>query len=188
MKKILTIISLVFIILFNSCSQKESTEKIEFKNKIELCITKTNTKLTSFYKDALILLKQGKPSQKLVLQYNENKANIELEKKQITELIEVDREFELKGKTLIYLNNSEKALDGFLIPIIKKLNESEPIDQHKLDETLTLFQQNVNQASELNSSIEKFCLKYKLPKMINDDFDKDVFIEKAEKMKSKNEN
>ena len=102
----------------------------------------------------------------------------------ISKLVEVDDEINMKNGTIQYLENGDKLLDGFILPMIKFINESEDFDKDKLMEAFNLIKVIVNQTSDLSESLEIFCIKYQLPREMRD-FDKKDYAHKIDELKSK---
>ena len=173
MSKYKTIIFLLLITTNHCLSQKKANDdKRKFKNAIEISIDSTSSKTNPLIDKTKILLKEGKPSEELVIMYNESKLSFKIYKELVGNLTEADNEINLKAQTLVYLDNGENLLDKFILPTIRYLNESEPIDVEKIKQAFTLMQDCVNQMAILNDSMDKFCAKYKLSRRLND-FDKE---------------
>ena len=187
MKNIKPLFFLLLIIINYGCSQQKNNEKLNFKNTIELSIESISSKTNPLIKELNILLKEGKSDDKLMEMYIDCKSSIKSNKQLITELVEVDDDINLKNGTLKYLENCEKIVNGFILPAIKYLNESEDFDRNKLMEAFNLIQISINQTSNLSESLEIFCDKYKLPRKMTD-FDKKDYNEKIAEIKTKLEN
>ncbi len=81
----------------------------------------------------------------------------------------------------------EKISDDFILPIIKHINDpnqSEIFDREKLKGGIVLVESLVSETSDLNNSLDEFCVKYKLPKKMSD-FEKKDYAEKIKALKSK---
>ena len=181
-------IILLLLISTNYCfSQKKIDDKRKFKSVIEISIDSTSSKINPLIKKANILLQEKKESDELVKMYNESKLSLKIHKELVGKLIEVDSKINLKEQTLAYLDNCEKLLDSFILPTIKYINESETFEREKIVQAFTLMQEAINQASTLSDSMEKFCIKYKLTRRLND-FDKEDYRKAIEEIKAKIEN
>lgn len=167
-----------------SFSQQKNNEKLNFKNTIELSLKSISSKVNPLIKEINIHLKERKSDNKLMEMYIDCKSSIKLNKQLINELVEVDKDINLKSGTINYIENCEKILEGFTLPVIKYLNDSENFDKNKLIEAFNLIQITINQTSDLSESLEIFCNKYKLPREMSD-FDKNEYKEKIAEIKTK---
>ena len=175
----------LFLIITNfSCGQQKNNEKLNFKNTIELSIGSVSSKVNPLIKEIGILLKENNSDDKLIERYNICKSTITLNKKLISELDEVDIDINLKSGTIEYLENCEKILESFILPVIKYVNEFENIDRNKLIESFSLIQITIQQTSDLSESLEIFCHKHKLPREMKD-FDKNDYNAKISELKTK---
>ena len=168
----------------NGCSSQDKDSKRNFINTIELSVSSTSSKINPLIKKLNILLKEQKSEEKLMDMYNDSKSTLRTSKEMINQLTEVDNKINLKARTLNYLENCDKILEGFILPVIKYLNQSQELDKYKLIEAFNIIQKTVNETSSLIDSVEEFCIKYKLPRKI-DDIDKEALQKKAEEVKAK---
>lgn len=188
-RSILSIILLVFITNI-SCSQEKNVKELDFKNSIESSIESSSESINPLIKKIYTILNDGDIDSFSITEYDNCKSTIVANKKFVIELVEVDDKINLKHKTIKYLESVEKILDEFILPIIKHLNEpnqTKVFDMEKLKKGLLLIQTSVNETSDLNNSLDSFCIKYKLSKKMNE-FDKKEFTQKIEELKSKLKN
>lgn len=184
MNIIKTLIFLLLIATTNSCSSQDKNVKSEFKNTIELSIDSTSSKLNPLIKKINILLKEQESDKELMNMYFDSKSSLRINKEMINQLTEVDNKINLKERTLVYLENCDKILEAFVLPVIKYLNESEEIDRNKLIEAFPLIQKTLNETNLLSDSLDEFCAKYKLERQMND-FEKDALQKKFDDVKAK---
>lgn len=188
MKKLIKIlISIVFIWTNHCYSQQKNNEKLVFKNSIEYSIESVSNELNPLIKKINILFNDGDIDSITMKDYHLCKSTINLNKQFVKNLVEVDNEINLKSGTVKYLENCEKILDIFILPVIRFLNYSEEIDRNKIIEGISLIETSVKETSDLSQSLDEFCLKYKLSRRMSD-FDKNEFNEKIEKIKSELKN
>ncbi|MCL9770455.1 hypothetical protein NAT47_08495 [Flavobacterium sp. HXWNR69] len=184
MKKLIKIlISIVFIWTIDCYCQQKNNEKLDFKNSIEYSIESVSNELNPLIKKINILFNDGDIDSLTMNDYHLCKSTINLNKHFVEKLVEVDNEINLKSGTIKYLEDCEKILDIFILPVIKVLNYSEEIDRNKIIDGISLIETSLKQTTDLSQSLDEFCLKYNLSRRMRD-FDKNVFKEKIEKLKS----
>lgn len=158
---------LLFAVSNYACSQKSDDNKRKFKNTIELSIKSSSEKLNPLISNIVNHLKEQKSDTTLFKQYDEAKLNIIVNKKLVNDLTEVDKDFNLKEKTLLYFDNCNKLLDGFMFPAINYINGSEKIENIDFNNMFAQIQTAINDTSVLSEFLEKFCVKYKLDPKVN---------------------
>ncbi len=182
---------ITFLITSNyGCSQQKSNKELFFKNSIESSIEVDSNNLNPIINKIKTLLKNGDIDSLSMNEYNNCKSTIKANREFVNKLEEVDNKINLKNKTIQYLDNSEKILDNFILPIIKFLNEpnqTKVFDKNKLNEGLLLLESSVNLTSDLSKTIDEFCTKYKLPRKMSE-FEKNDYKQQIEEIRIKLKN
>ena len=174
-------ILLLFAVTNFACSRKVDDDKRKFKNTIELSIKSSSEKLNPLISNIVSHIKEQKPDSTLFRHYNEAKANLTANKKLISNLTEVDKDFNLKDKTLLYFDNCNKLLDVFIFPAIKYINGEEKIENIDFNNMFAQIQTAINDTSLLSESLKQFCVKYKIDPKV-ELFDKNQYNAQMEEI------
>lgn len=184
-------IFIIFLIASNySCSQQNNNKELIFKNSIESSIEVDSNSLNPLINKIKTLLNDGDIDSLSMNEYYNSKSTIKANREFVNQLEEVDNKINLKNRTLRYLDNSEKILDSFILPIIKFANEpnqNKVYDKKKLTEGILLLESSVNLTSDLSNAIDEFCTKYKLQREMSA-FEKNGYKQKIEEVRIKLKN
>ncbi|SFB15003.1 hypothetical protein SAMN05660845_1871 [Flavobacterium swingsii] len=187
MKNVKYLFFLLFIISNYGCSQEKNNKELNFKNSIEFSIETSSNSINPLIKKINTILNNGDIESLSMNEYNNCKSTLKANKELLNQLVEIDNKINLKQKTIKYLEIVEKISDDFILPIIKHINDpnqSEIFDREKLKGGIVLVESLVSETSDLNNSLDEFCVKYKLPKKMSD-FEKKDYAEKIKALKSK---
>jgi len=190
MNKIKFLFYLISFCTIQSYAQQKEDVQLNFKNAIEYSLESSSNSVNPIIKKINTLLDDGEIDSLSLEEYHNCKATIQANKKFVIGLEEVDDNINLKLKTEKYLESAEKFVDNFILPVIKHLNvpnQAEVFDSEKLTKGLLAIEVLVNKTSELNNSLEEFCLKYELSKNMSD-YEREEYTGKIERLKSKLEN
>ena len=185
MKKLKFLFLLFSIPLISSCSNQKNNTFLNFKNSIEYSIESSSNSINPLINKINILVNDGDIDKLSMEEYHNCKANLIANKEFVMNLVEVDIEFNLKEKTIKYLELEEKILDSFILPVIKFLNapnQNEIFNTVQLKNGFLLLESMVNHTDDLSNSLEKFCLKYQLPIKMSE-FEKKEYTQKIEILK-----
>ncbi|WP_395054533.1 hypothetical protein [Flavobacterium sp.] len=182
---------IIFLITNNYCySQQNNNKELVFKNSIESSIEVDSNSINPLINKIKTLLNDGDIDSLSMNEYKNCKSTFKANRKLVNNLEEVDDKINLKNRTIKYLENNEKILDSFILPIIIFLhepNQSKLYDKNKLNEGLILLESSVNLTSELSTAIDEFCTKYKLPRKMSE-LEKKKYQQQIEKTKIKLKN